>query len=56
MLILSQNNAQEIDTEMCTRPSEPRPRLDPFLRDRDVQNFVRDENKALQLPKRWLRP
>jgi len=27
---------------------------DPCLRDRDVQNFVRDE--TLQLPRRWPRP
>ena len=31
---------------MCTRPSEPRPRRDPCLRDRDVQNFVQDDTQT----------
>jgi len=35
-----------IQAGMCTRPSEPRPRRDPCLRDRDVQNFVRDETET----------
>jgi len=51
---------------MCPRPSEVLNRdwdetRDPCLRDRDVQNFVRDEtfkirDETLQLPRRWPRP